>query len=102
MGFEIRDFKPFTKATLRGFFTLDANGIQIDGFTLHERDGRQWIGLPSKKGRDENGGSKWFPIVRIPDDERYRKFQEWAVKQVEAMRPAEGDNTPEKQLHIPF
>jgi hypothetical protein len=76
---KISDFKPAQKNTLRGYFdlTLDT-GMQIRGCTYHVRDGRRWIGLPSRQVIEETGGS-WFPLIGFEDKRDSWAFSDAAV-----------------------
>jgi hypothetical protein len=48
------DFREVVRNTLRGFMilTLSPSGIRLRECALHEKDGKRWIGLPSKPQLD--------------------------------------------------
>jgi len=42
-------WRPHLSGSLRGFFTLELpSGLIINDLTLHEKDGKRWVGLPGK------------------------------------------------------
>lgn len=105
MNFKIINPKPMNKNTLRGFFTLSVGPLEIEGYSLHEKNGKTWVNPPSREYQDkESDEKKYAPIVRIPDKERYWKFQDWAT--VEAARlfesAPEARETSTGDSDIPF
>jgi hypothetical protein len=56
--------------------------LKIEGFTFHTKNGKDWIGFPSREYTDQEGKRKFWQIVRIEDEDRYKAFQEWAKNQV--------------------
>jgi hypothetical protein len=43
------DWRPYASGTLVGFFDLLLpSGLKLNDCTLHERDGKRWVGLPGK------------------------------------------------------
>lgn len=94
MNFKITDTKPMNKNTLRGIFSLLVGPMKIEGWTYHIKGDKSWVNPPSKEYLDkETGQKKYWPIIRIEDDDRYRKFQKWAKDQV-----AEIFNQPHSDL----
>jgi hypothetical protein len=52
----VRDFKPFERNILRGFFDVElASGLILRGYCLHEKNGNFWCGLPAKPYEDKDG-----------------------------------------------
>jgi hypothetical protein len=51
------DWRPLARNTLRGFCTLTLlpSGLVLRDCALHERDGRRWVGLPSRPQIDSQG-----------------------------------------------
>ena len=49
-------------------------GLQINGCTYHEKNGKKWIGLPARPYEDENGKTTWALILKF-DDDYNKKFQ---------------------------
>jgi hypothetical protein len=85
MPLSIRNFKPFEKNTLRGFFDVELpSGIILCGCTLHEREGKRWIGLPAKPYTKDDGSQSWVKIVDFADREKAKQFQESVLPAVVA------------------
>jgi hypothetical protein len=71
----IRNARPLVKNTLRGFFDVELpSGLKLNGCTLHQKDGRCWIGLPSREWTRPDGAKSYVPIVEIPDRDARDKF----------------------------
>jgi DNA-binding cell septation regulator SpoVG len=72
----ISNARMVTKGSLLGFFdvTLDS-GLKLNGCQLFEKDGRRFIGLPSKEWVKSDGSKSYVPIVEIPDRDARQKFQ---------------------------
>jgi hypothetical protein len=82
----IKNFKPFEKNTLRGFFDVELpSGMILCGCTLHEREGRRWIGLPAKPYTKEDGSQSWVKIVDFVDRDKAKQFQESVLPAVPAV-----------------
>lgn len=80
MEFKIINPKKMHKNTLRGFFDLSVGPLCIEGYSYHVKGDKAWTNPPSRPYQDsESGETKYAPIIRIPDKDRYFKFQEWAV-----------------------
>jgi hypothetical protein len=75
MSFTVSNAKRVSKGSLRGFFDLEMpSGLTIRGAMLFEKDGRRWIGLPSREWIKPDGTKAYQPIVEIPDREARDKF----------------------------
>lgn len=73
------DFRPVVKNTLRGFFTLELFGkIQIRDCTLHEKNGRSWIGFPGIPWTDNDGKTAYKNVIYIPDKKVLEDLQRGA------------------------
>ena len=74
---EVSNFKEYNKNTLRGFFDvkLTTMGLEIRGCCLHEKDGRQWVQLPSKPYDKDDGSKGWLHIIDFYDKEKRESFQ---------------------------
>ena len=61
--------------TFVGFadFFLPDKGIEILSCTLHKKDSRRWINLPSKSFMDGNN-EKFRNIIRFKDPKDFREF----------------------------
>jgi hypothetical protein len=76
----ILGFKPFERNTLRRFFEIElASGLILRGCTLHEKNGRRWVGLPAKPYATDTGAQSWAAIVDFRDKRTAARFQELAT-----------------------
>jgi hypothetical protein len=86
-------FRAFEKNTLKGFADLELTrvGLVLRDCTLHEKNGRAWIGFPAKSFTGDDGETKWTPLIEFAEDagEARRRFQEQAVDAVRAVADEE-------------
>lgn len=77
---KVLGWQKYEKNTLKGFFELSLDsGLNVRGMSYHSKeDGKRWVSFPSKPYED-NGETKYQSILHIPDDGRWRKFQELAL-----------------------
>lgn len=82
MAIEITSFKPMQKGSLRGFITFRMTniGLELNGATLNEKDGKRWIGLPAKPFTKQDGSTGWQPLVAFYDRGMENKFRSAALK----------------------
>jgi hypothetical protein len=67
-AFAISDWRPFTKNTLRDFFTISTpSGMVIHGGTLHRKGGSRWIGMPAQKFVKEDGSTSYTSVIEFVD-----------------------------------
>jgi hypothetical protein len=52
-----------------------ASGIVIHGLTVHQKDGRRWVGLPARPYTNDAGAVTWTPVLEIPDRARHERFE---------------------------
>jgi hypothetical protein len=77
---KILNFKSFTKNTLCGFFDLELDsGIILSGCTLHETEGKHWIGMPAKQITKSDATQSWAKVVYFRDKKTADRFQETAT-----------------------
>jgi hypothetical protein len=68
MKFNVTDFNPYKKNTLKGFFTVcisdpeEKLAIEIEAFMLHQKGNQRWIEFPGKL--DKKGKYDQIIIVR--------------------------------------
>jgi hypothetical protein len=77
MNVEVIDFNQRVNNTLRGFITvyLPDFGMEIPGFTLHEKNGSRWIELPSKAVGD-NQDPRWEKVVSFYSRKHEKLFKD--------------------------
>lgn len=68
----LRDFRPVTKNTLRGFCTFEfPNGMVIHDMPAHTKNGTSWVAFPAAP-QIENGAVK-----TLDGKAQYKKLFEW-------------------------
>ena len=97
---KVMSFTKYEKGTLQGFFELALDsGLNIRGMTYHVKNGKRWTAFPAKPYEDENGETKLQSILHIPDDNRWKKFQQLAL---EALDTHFATNRQDDPGDIPF
>jgi hypothetical protein len=88
MGIEITKWRKFEKNSLQGFCNILMTniGLEIQDGTVHEKDGKKWVGLPAKPYQDDEGNTKYSYIVKFVDKEKYQQFQKAALKALDDLR----------------
>jgi hypothetical protein len=75
MTIAVTNARKLNKNSLRGFFDVELpSGMKLNGCTLLEKDGKRWIGLPSKEWTKADGSKSYVPVVEIPDRDARDKF----------------------------
>jgi hypothetical protein len=86
------NWKSHQKGTLLGFFDLLLDsGLEVRGMTCHQKDGKSWVSFPAKPYEAEDGSTRYQSILRIPDDRRWKSFQEKAREAVAKIRKNGGE-----------
>lgn len=88
MDWKITDFKAYESGALQGFFTLVAGLFEISNCKFFTKDGKSWVSLPQRE-YEKDGEKKYSPLVRIPDESRYKDFQKWAVAEIAKISPSD-------------
>ena len=78
----VRNFREYSKNTLRAFFSLELdNGLILHGFTLHRKGDSDWVGVPAKqvtKGTE----TSWLPQIEFASKDFRAIFQQRALDAV--------------------
>jgi hypothetical protein len=83
-GFAVREWKPYAKNPLVGFFSLELpSGMVLHGCTLHEKNGSRSVGLPAKS-YVKDGATRWSPLVEFKSRETREDFQARALAAIDA------------------
>ncbi len=92
-------FRAHAAGTLQGFVDLwiEKMGVEIYGCTLHVKDGKRWINLPSKEYLSENGEKKYSPVIRFRDKDHYYKFCDRAKESIDAWVEKNANKPPEEE-----
>ena len=85
---EITYFKSYEKNTLRGFFNVRLTdwSLEIRGCTLHEKNGNEWICLPSRTYEKNNGEMERVYHVEFYDNTRFLQFQKSVLNALRGYR----------------
>jgi DNA-binding cell septation regulator SpoVG len=77
--------KVYQKNTLKGFidFTLLDVGLAIHGASVHEKESRRWISMPSRSYTDAEG-AHWTPIVEFVTREARDRINDAVLKALDA------------------
>jgi hypothetical protein len=88
MDWKIKNYKSMSKNTLIGKFDLEVSPMIVKGWTHHKKNDSEWVNAPSVSFTDDDGETKYSPIVWFPDKTRYAKFQQWCLDEVGKLQPA--------------
>ncbi len=90
MNFEIIHFREYVKNTLQGFLSvkfLDFLGgaIEIRDITVHLKDKRRWLNMPSRQ-YEEEGQKKWSYIIVVHPWGNWQTIQSQILKKLDEMK----------------
>lgn len=94
--FEILDWRPVVKNTLRGFAVVrQPSGMVIADVGVHEREGKAWASPPSKpmldrdgrQLRDTDGKARWSNLISFADRATQTTWSDAVVAAVRAQHP---------------
>ena len=102
-------FKSHKSGSLLGFANLFVPkwGVEVYGCTLHQKEGRRWLNLPSREYEDENGERKYLNILRLREKSHYNSFTSQSTECVEKWCVNNGpdisiDSAEFQQVELPF
>ena len=77
----IEKFRAHEKNTLIGFCNVELVDLCmiIKDCTVHQREGKTWISLPSRSYQNNEGEAVWTDVVVFSDKEKRDEFQTAAV-----------------------
>lgn len=92
MTIECVNFKSHQQGTLLGFADLfvPKMGIYINGCTLHQKNGFRFFYLPSRDYKNEEGETKYAPVVKFHNKDHYKLFCQEAIKAIELYCSSKG------------
>lgn len=107
MKIMVKEFRRYEKNTLKAFCDLELLDLclVIKGCTVHQKEGRAWIGFPGRKYETEDGETAWANILEFSDDNKREEFRKDAVAVVKKFVEMENDkaNTPKDTPNdVPF
>ena len=72
---KILKFRRYQKNTLRGFIEVELpSGLIIKDITWHQKEDREWLGLPARQYEKEDGSTGWSNQVDFSDKSIYWSF----------------------------
>ena len=82
---ECMKYKQVNKGSLLGYADLYAPkmGLEIFGCSLHQKDGKRWVNLPSREYTDDQGQKKYAPILKFPNKFHMDEFTRQAKEAIE-------------------
>jgi hypothetical protein len=77
MGIEITKFRECHKNTLQAFLSVRMSniGLEIRDISLHKKNGKQWLAMPSRPYEDSEGNRKYAFILDWYDSDRKSQFE---------------------------
>jgi hypothetical protein len=76
VSFTVNNAKQMRKGTLLGFFDLEMpSGLIVRGAMLFEKNGKRWVGFPSKEWIKPDGSKGYSPLLEFASREISGKFQ---------------------------
>jgi len=105
MTLECIKFTPFNKGTLRGFADVHVpkHKMTYYSLTLHEKDGKKWINIPSRPIEKEDGTKEWLPYYRFDEPEHLKLFCSHVKEAIEKkLQETQGENNYESDGEICF
>ena len=94
LDIRIDTVKTFSKNTLIAFvdFTILEVGLTIKGSTIHEKEGKRWVGMPAREYTTDEG-RKWVPVIEFADKESRYALNDSVLVALEAFQA--GTTRPE-------
>lgn len=88
MSIEITKFRECHKNTLRAFLSVRMSqvGLEIRDISLHEKNGKEWLAMPSRPYEDSEGNRKYSFIVDWYDSDRKTLFEAEVLRLVKGGR----------------
>lgn len=104
MTIECINYKPVNKGSLLGYadLLLVKSGMELYGCSVHMKDGRRWVNMPSREYTNKEGEKKYMSIVRFRDAERMKAFSSEAMKAIELKTGETVQKKVEIQDDLPF
>ena len=103
----ISNFRSYEKNTLKGFIEVELpSGMILKNITWHQRDDKEWIGLPAREYKKDDGSTGYANVVDFVDKTTYWKF---VNKVFDALKEHLGQGTttpevegPDREPDLPF
>jgi DNA-binding cell septation regulator SpoVG len=77
MALKITKFRDVRKNTLRGFISvrMENIGLEIRDISVHEKNGKQWLAMPSRPYEDSEGNRKYAFFLDWHDKKQKAQFE---------------------------
>jgi hypothetical protein len=102
LSIQIESLKPLRSNTLYGFcdIAIPEMRLRIFDLTVHEKNGRRWVGLPAKPQitrdggvrRDDRGKTAYVPILEFTDKPTRDAFSDRVIAALLEFAPATFDD----------
>ena len=105
MSVECVSYRPFKKGCLEGFADLwvPKMGLEFYGCTVHSKDGKRWLNLPSKEYEDKDSGERKFRhVVRFRNSAHYTQFGIHALESIDRWIQANPEFPKDEDEEVPF
>lgn len=90
----ITNYKPYQKGALAAFFSVTMpSGLVAHECKLFTKDGRRWIGLPSREFVGRDGNKSYKPILEFTNREACEKFRDVVLDAIDGMSGAQKQAT---------
>lgn len=82
----ITNYKSYQKGSLSAFFSVTLpSGLIIHECKLFEKEGRRWIGLPSRSFTDKDGGTAYAPTMEFASRNDSERFREGVLRAIDGV-----------------
>lgn len=83
---KITKFRKVDRGALVGYCNVEfeRNGVEIRDISVFEKEGRHWVGFPSRQYEDSHGEKKYAPYVKINNKDFFEKFQKSVLQGLKA------------------
>jgi hypothetical protein len=103
---EVIKFKSHKNGCLLGFADIFVKkmGLEINGVTIAEKNGKKWVNMPSKEYTNEQGEKKYAPIIRFRDKDVQERFCKTVLEAIVEAMPQGGQEPfiADEQQDLPF
>jgi hypothetical protein len=92
----VSNFKPIDKGSVAASFSVEAPHFKIHNCLYFKKDGKRWIGWPSRQYETDTGSKAWAVIVE-PAEFLKRRMNDWILEELKKLEPAAPE--PDDKFH---
>ena len=83
MTIECIKYTPVNRGTCVGLASVYVSswGLDIHGLSVHQKDGKRWLNLPSKE-YEKDGEKKYFNCIYFRESDKHKLFCEHAMRAI--------------------